>query len=129
MDKSKRTDDSTKKFSVFEVNYDGVFIELPLRYDYGKVLSLKLANSNKMSYSQMLDMLVYKLEYCVDDHFNPLDYWNYEDVYFSGCFDVGGDWIDEHVGYDDRSLPTISKDEFSKEVVLDNGRSSSATSL
>ncbi|GJT66673.1 hypothetical protein Tco_1018153 [Tanacetum coccineum] len=36
---------------------------------------------------------------------------------------------DEHVLYDDRSLPAISKDEFSKEVVLDDGGSSSATSL
>ncbi|GKC27143.1 hypothetical protein Tco_1034437 [Tanacetum coccineum] len=264
MDNSKRIDDFTEKYSVFEVNYDGVFFELPLRYEYGKVLSLKLSNSNRMSYSKMLDMLVYKLECkirglfycihtnsleigltlvegdfdmkkmydmaelyglinlyiahlpknlaayyfknlsfvdyhedikyklksheklkmdaasmtidelvswekeearspylrtpplkprrksiviqgnnlyadflhadCVDDHFDALDYWNYEDVYFSGCFDVGGsstgcDWIDERVGYDDRSLPDISKAEFSKEALLNDGGSSSATSL
>ncbi|GKC12059.1 hypothetical protein Tco_1008841 [Tanacetum coccineum] len=71
---------------------------------------------------------------CVDDHFDALDYWNYEDVYFSGCFDVGGsstgcDWIDERVGYTDRSLPDISKAEFSKEALLNDGGSSSATSL
>nr|GEV43296.1 RNA-directed DNA polymerase, eukaryota, reverse transcriptase zinc-binding domain protein [Tanacetum cinerariifolium] len=134
MDKSKRTDDSTEKFLVFEVNYDGVFIELPLRYDYGKVLSLKLTNSNRMSYSQMLDMLErISVDFlhadCVDDHFDPFDYWNYKDVYFIGCFDFGDDWIDEHVGYDDLSLPTISKDEFSKEIVLDDGGSFSVTSL
>ncbi|GJS97022.1 hypothetical protein Tco_0803990 [Tanacetum coccineum] len=244
MDNSKRIDDFTKKYSVFEVNYDGVFFELPLRYEYGKVLSLKLSNSNRMSYSKMLDMLVYKLECeirdlfycihtncleigltlvegdfdlkkmydmaelyglfnlciahlpknlaayyfknlsfvdyhedikyklksheklkmdaasmtidelvswekeearknlyadflhvdCVDDHLNTLDYWNYEDVYFSGCFDVGSsstgcDWIDERVGYVDRSLSDISKAEFSKEALLDDGGSSFATSL
>ncbi|GJY65794.1 hypothetical protein Tco_0468032, partial [Tanacetum coccineum] len=71
---------------------------------------------------------------CVDDHFDVLDYWKYEDVYVSGSSDVGVsftgyDWIDERVGYDDRSLSAISKDEFSKEVVLDDGGSSSATSL
>ncbi|GJT51246.1 retrovirus-related pol polyprotein from transposon TNT 1-94 [Tanacetum coccineum] len=71
---------------------------------------------------------------CVDDHFDALDYWNYEDVYFSGCFDVGGsstgrDWIDEHVGYTDHSLLDISKAEFSKEALLNDGGSSSATSL
>nr|GEZ52237.1 hypothetical protein [Tanacetum cinerariifolium] len=63
-----------------------------------------------------------------------LDYWNYEDVYFSGCFDVGGsstgcDWIDKRVGYTDRSLSDISKAEFSKEALLNDGGSSSVTSL
>nr|GFA81089.1 hypothetical protein [Tanacetum cinerariifolium] len=71
---------------------------------------------------------------CVDDHFDALDYWNYKDVYFSGCFDVGGfstgcDWIDERVGYTDRSLSDISKAEFLKEALLNDGGSSSATSL
>nr|GEV84271.1 reverse transcriptase domain, reverse transcriptase zinc-binding domain protein [Tanacetum cinerariifolium] len=59
---------------------------------------------------------------------------NYEDVYFSGCFDVGGsrigcDWIDEHVSYDDHSLLDISKAGFSKKALLDYGRPSLATSL
>ncbi|GJS50148.1 hypothetical protein Tco_0600269, partial [Tanacetum coccineum] len=62
MDNSKRIDDSTKNYSLFEVNYDGMFDELPLRYAYGKVLPLKLSNSNRMTYSEILDMLVYKLE-------------------------------------------------------------------
>nr|GEU29510.1 retrovirus-related Pol polyprotein from transposon TNT 1-94 [Tanacetum cinerariifolium] len=80
------------------------------RYEYEKVLSLKLSNSNRMSYSEMLDML------------------NYEDVYFSGCLDVGGsstwcDWIDKLVGYVDRSIPDISKAKFSKEALLDDGGS------
>ncbi|GJX79336.1 hypothetical protein Tco_0327485 [Tanacetum coccineum] len=71
---------------------------------------------------------------CVDDHFDALDYWNYEDVYFSGCFDVGGsstgcDWIDECVGYTDHSLPDIGKAEFLKEALLNDGGSSLATSL
>ncbi|GKC42995.1 hypothetical protein Tco_1060717 [Tanacetum coccineum] len=39
---------------------------------------------------------------CVDDHFDPLDYWKYEDVYDGGCFDVSGsfkgfDLIDEPI--------------------------------
>ncbi|GKC78674.1 hypothetical protein Tco_1129448 [Tanacetum coccineum] len=156
MDNIKRIDDFIEKYSVFEVNYDGVFFELPLRYEYGKVLSLKLSNSNRMSYSEMLDMLVYKLECeirvekvlnfkerisadflhtdCVNDHFDALDYWNYGDVYFSGCFDVGSssigcDWIDKRLGYIDRSLLDISKAGFSKEALLDDGGSSSATSF
>ncbi|GJS42350.1 hypothetical protein Tco_0567393 [Tanacetum coccineum] len=233
MDNRKRIDDLTEKFSLFEVNYDGVFHELPLRYDYGKVLPLKLSNSNRISFSQMLDMIVYKLKCeirslfycipknslemgltiiegdpdikkmydmakmyglinlyivhlprnlaafyirnlsfddyhgdiqfklksheklkmdgatmtfdenlyadflhadCVDDHFDPLDYWKYEDVYGGGCFDVGGsfkvfDWIDEHVGSDDCSLSGKSKDEFSNDVILDDVVSSPATTL
>ncbi|GJZ44104.1 phospholipase-like protein [Tanacetum coccineum] len=62
MDNSKRIDDSTENFSLFEVNYDGMFDERPLRYAYGKVLPLKFSNSNRMTYSEILDMLVYKLE-------------------------------------------------------------------
>nr|GEW90967.1 hypothetical protein [Tanacetum cinerariifolium] len=70
----------------------------------------------------------------VDDHFDLLDYWSYEDMYDGGCCDVGGsfkgfDWIDEPVGYDDRSLPGKSKDEFSNEVILDDGVSSPTTTL
>nr|GFA95804.1 hypothetical protein [Tanacetum cinerariifolium] len=46
---------------------------------------------------------------CVDDHFDPFDYWKYEDVYGGRCFDVGGsftgfDWIDEPMGFEDRVL-------------------------
>ncbi|GJV28214.1 hypothetical protein Tco_1384662 [Tanacetum coccineum] len=263
MDNSKRIDDSSENYSLFEVNYNGMFHELPLRYEYGKVLPLKLSNSKRTSYSQMLDMIVYKLECeiqglfyciprnsleigltivegnpdikkmydmaeirlinlyiahvpknlaayyfrnlsfddyhedidsklksheklkmdaasmtfdevvawekeeslspllrtpplklrrigieflvknlyanflhddCVDDHFDPLDYWKYEDVYGGGCFDVGGsfkgfDWIDEPVGFDDRSLPGKSKDEFLNEVILDDVVSSTTTTL
>nr|GEV16426.1 hypothetical protein [Tanacetum cinerariifolium] len=71
---------------------------------------------------------------CADDHFDPLDYWKYKDVYGGGCFDVGGsfkgfDWIDEPVGSDDRSLPGKSKDEFSNDVILDDVVSSLATTL
>nr|GEZ87002.1 hypothetical protein [Tanacetum cinerariifolium] len=59
---------------------------------------------------------------------------NYKDMYFSGCFDVGGsgtrcDWIDERVGYNDYSLSDISKVEFSKEALLNDSGSSLATSL
>nr|GFA23073.1 hypothetical protein [Tanacetum cinerariifolium] len=137
-------------------------------YGYGKILSLKLSNSNRMSYSEMLDMLIYNYEIFarspylrapplkprrksiefqgknlyadffhadyVDDHFDTLDYWKYEDVYFSGFFNVGGsstgcDWIDECMGYIDRSLSDISKARFSKEALLNDGRSSSSTCL
>nr|GEZ52236.1 hypothetical protein [Tanacetum cinerariifolium] len=52
----------------------------------------------------------------------------------SGCFDVGGsstgcEWIDKCVGYTDRLLLDISKAEFSKEALLNDGGSSSTTSL
>ncbi|GJV52564.1 hypothetical protein Tco_1448305 [Tanacetum coccineum] len=222
MDNSKRIDDSTENYSLFEVNYDGMFDELPLRYAYGKVLPLKFSNSNRMTYSEILDMLVYKLECeiralfysiprnsletasyyfknltfdedhgdiqskvtsheklkshgnlalmtfdesrswkkeqsispllrtpplkkrrkgiafqgknlytdflhvdCVDDHFDVLDHWSYEDVYGGGCFDVSGsfkgfDCIEEPVGCDDGSLPVKIKDEFENEVILDD---------
>nr|GEX79443.1 hypothetical protein [Tanacetum cinerariifolium] len=58
----------------------------------------------------------------------------YEDVYGGSCFDVSGsftcfDSIDERVGYNDRSLTGKSKDEFSNKILLDDGGSSSATSL
>nr|GEV03604.1 hypothetical protein [Tanacetum cinerariifolium] len=71
---------------------------------------------------------------CVDDHFDDLDYYSYEDVYGGDCFDVGSsfkgfDWIDEPVGYDDRSLLGKSTDEFSNEVILDAGVSSPTTIL
>ncbi|GJT20011.1 phospholipase-like protein [Tanacetum coccineum] len=190
MDNSKRIDYSTENYSLFEVNYDGMFDELPLRYAYGKVLPLKLSNSNRKTYSKFLDMLVYKLECeiralfysiprnshgnlalmtfdeirslekeqsispllrtppikkrrkgiafqgknlyadflhadCVDDHFDVLDHWSYEDVYGGGCFDVSGsfkgfDCIEEPVGCDDGSLPVKIKDEFENEVILDD---------
>nr|GEY80914.1 hypothetical protein [Tanacetum cinerariifolium]GEY81539.1 hypothetical protein [Tanacetum cinerariifolium]GEY81543.1 hypothetical protein [Tanacetum cinerariifolium] len=42
---------------------------------------------------------------------------------------TGCDWIDERVGYTDRSLLDISKAEFSKEALLNDGGSSSATYL
>nr|GEV68889.1 hypothetical protein [Tanacetum cinerariifolium] len=63
-----------------------------------------------------------------------IEFLKYEDVYGGGCFDVGGsfkgfDWIDEPVGFDDRSLPGKSKDEFSNEVILDDVVSSVATTL
>ncbi|GJX91220.1 hypothetical protein Tco_0344546 [Tanacetum coccineum] len=50
---------------------------------------------------------------CVDDHFDPLDYGKYKDVYGGSCFYVSGsfkgfDWIDEPMGFDDRSLPATT---------------------
>nr|GEW26010.1 hypothetical protein [Tanacetum cinerariifolium] len=102
---SKRIDDSTEKYSLFEVNYDV------------KNLYADFLHANY-----------------VDDHFDPLDYWKYKDVYGGGCFDVGGsfkgfDWIDEPVGSDDRSLSGKSKDEFSNDVILDDVVSSPITTL
>ncbi|GKB05816.1 hypothetical protein Tco_0834011 [Tanacetum coccineum] len=69
---------------------------------------------------------------CVDDHFDVLDNWSYEDVYGGGCFDVSGsfkgfDCIEEHVGCNGGSLPVKIKDEFSNEVILDDVVSSPAT--
>nr|GEV82567.1 phospholipase-like protein [Tanacetum cinerariifolium] len=85
MEHIKRIDDSTEKYSLFEVNYGGT--EILVKNLYVDFLHVE----------------------CVDDHFDPLDYYKYEDVYGGGCFDVGGsfkgfDWIDERVGSDDRSL-------------------------
>nr|GEX49172.1 hypothetical protein [Tanacetum cinerariifolium] len=70
----------------------------------------------------------------MDDHFDPLDYWKYKDMYGGGFFNVGGsfkgfDWIDEPVGFDDRSLLGKSKDEFSNEVILDDVVPSPETTL
>ncbi|GKD39392.1 hypothetical protein Tco_1259599, partial [Tanacetum coccineum] len=57
-----KTNKLPENYCVFEVNYDGVFNEYPLRYEHGKNLTLKLSKSNKMIFSKMLDMLSYKLE-------------------------------------------------------------------
>nr|GEX33733.1 cytochrome b561/ferric reductase transmembrane [Tanacetum cinerariifolium] len=57
-----RTNELPKNYCMFEVNYDGVFNEYPLRYEHGKNLTLKLSKSNTMIFSKMLDMLSYKLE-------------------------------------------------------------------
>ncbi|GJV05895.1 hypothetical protein Tco_1343551 [Tanacetum coccineum] len=57
-----RTNELPENYCVFEVNYDGVFNEYPLRYEHGKNLTLKLSKSNRMIFSKMLDMLSYKLE-------------------------------------------------------------------
>ncbi|GJS72601.1 hypothetical protein Tco_0705442 [Tanacetum coccineum] len=56
------TNELPENYFVFEVHYDGVFSEYPLRYEHGKTLTLKLSKSNKMLFSKMLDMLSYKLE-------------------------------------------------------------------
>nr|GEW13460.1 F-box domain-containing protein [Tanacetum cinerariifolium] len=152
MDNSKRIDGSTENYSLFEVNYDGMFDERPLRYVYGRVLPLKLSNSNRMTYFELLDMLVYKLEgefkLCFTTPKNttlktpPLKKRRkgiafqgkifYEDVYGGGCFDVSGsfkgfDCIEEPVGCDDGSLPVKIKDEFENELILDDVVSSPAT--
>ncbi|GJW63267.1 hypothetical protein Tco_0115151 [Tanacetum coccineum] len=57
-----RTNEVPANYFVFEVHYNGVFSEYPLRYEHGKTLTLKLSKSNKMLFSKMLDMLSYKLE-------------------------------------------------------------------
>ncbi|GKC64561.1 hypothetical protein Tco_1097159 [Tanacetum coccineum] len=57
-----RTNELPENYFVFEVHYDGVFSEYPLRYEHGNTLTLKLSKSNKMLFSKMLDMLSYKLE-------------------------------------------------------------------
>ncbi|GJS79160.1 phospholipase-like protein [Tanacetum coccineum] len=56
------TNENAENYVLFQVNNDGVFMKYPLRYDHGKILTLKLAKANKMSYSKMLDLLSYKLE-------------------------------------------------------------------
>ncbi|GJS09097.1 hypothetical protein Tco_0365893 [Tanacetum coccineum] len=56
------TNELPENYCVFEVSYDDVFNEYPLRYEYGKKLTLKLSKSNMMIFSKMLDMLSYKLE-------------------------------------------------------------------
>nr|GEV31766.1 hypothetical protein [Tanacetum cinerariifolium] len=173
---SVRIDDSTKKYSLSEVNYDGVFRELPLRNSLEIGLTIvegdpdikKMCDMNEMYglinlyithllrnlaayyfrnlsfddyHRDMHSKLKIKNLYadflnadCADDHFDPLDYWKYKDVYRGGCFDVGGffkgfDWIYELVGSDDHSLSGKSKDEFSNDVILDDVVSSLATTL
>ncbi|GJZ46477.1 phospholipase-like protein [Tanacetum coccineum] len=51
-----------ENYVIFEVNHDGVFNLHPLRYDHGKILTLKLSKLIRMSFSKLLDMLSYKLE-------------------------------------------------------------------
>ncbi|GJS31435.1 phospholipase-like protein, partial [Tanacetum coccineum] len=56
------TNEKPENYVIFEVNYDGVFNLHPLRYDHGKILTLKLSKLIRMSFSKLLDMLSYKLE-------------------------------------------------------------------
>ncbi|GJW75970.1 hypothetical protein Tco_0137652 [Tanacetum coccineum] len=81
--------------------------------------STKLPKNLKNQYAKFLHAD------CVDDHFDPLDYWKYEDVYGGGCFDVGGsfkgfDWIDEHVGSDDRLLQNTLPGETFNEMYMED---------
>ncbi|GJY69509.1 hypothetical protein Tco_0472491 [Tanacetum coccineum] len=57
-----KTNEKPENYVIFEVNYDGVFNLHPLRYDHGKILTLKLSKLIRMSFSKLLDMLSYKLE-------------------------------------------------------------------
>ncbi|GKB30826.1 hypothetical protein Tco_0870227, partial [Tanacetum coccineum] len=56
------TNEKPENYVIFEVNHDGVFNLHPLRYDHGKILTLKLSKLTRMSFSKLLDMLSYKLE-------------------------------------------------------------------
>ncbi|GJZ35946.1 hypothetical protein Tco_0581763, partial [Tanacetum coccineum] len=171
IDNSKRSDDSIEKYSLFEVNYNGMFHELPLRnsleigltivegdpdikkmYDMAELcglINLYIGHVPKTLAAYYFKNLSFddyhgeiqsklksheKLKMDADSmKCDELVSWE-KDVYGGGCFDVGGsfkgfDYIDEHVGYDDCSLPGKSKDEFSNEVILDDGVSSPATTL
>nr|GEW08832.1 hypothetical protein [Tanacetum cinerariifolium] len=126
MDNSKRIDDSTKNYSLFEVNYDGMFDERPLRTPPFKKIRKGTAFQGKNLYVEFLHANY------VDDHFDVLNNWSYKDVYGGGCFDVcvsfkGFNCIEEPVGCDDVSLLVKIKDEFSNEVILDDVVSSLAT--
>ncbi|GJY53468.1 hypothetical protein Tco_0445132 [Tanacetum coccineum] len=113
MDNSKRINDSTENYSLFEVNYDGMFDELPLRTPPLRTPPLKkrrkgIAFQGKNLYADFLHVD------CVDDHFDVLDHWSYEDVYGGGYFNVSGsfkvfDCTEEPVGCDDGSLPVRLK--------------------
>ncbi|GKB49096.1 reverse transcriptase domain-containing protein [Tanacetum coccineum] len=59
---STATNEKPENYVIFEVNHDGVFNLHPLRYDHGKILTLKLSKLIRMSFSKLLDMLSYKLE-------------------------------------------------------------------
>nr|GEW11473.1 hypothetical protein [Tanacetum cinerariifolium] len=59
----RQTNEKPENYFIFEVNYDGVFNLHPLRYDHGKILTLKLSKLIRTSFSKLLDMLSYKLEY------------------------------------------------------------------
>ncbi|GKD96447.1 hypothetical protein Tco_1380344, partial [Tanacetum coccineum] len=104
MDNSKRIDDSTKKYSLFEVNYDGMFNERPL--SHGKLALMTSDESCSWKKEQSLSPLLrtqplkkrrkgiafqgknlyadFLHADCVDDHFDVLDNWSYEDVYGGG---------------------------------------------
>nr|GEV43642.1 phospholipase-like protein [Tanacetum cinerariifolium] len=58
----RRTNEKPENYVIFEVNYDGVFNLHPLRYDHGKILTLKLSKLIRSSFLKLLDMLSYKLE-------------------------------------------------------------------
>ncbi|GJQ99709.1 hypothetical protein Tco_0522694 [Tanacetum coccineum] len=152
MDNSKRIDDSTENYSLFEVNYDGMFDERPL--SLGKLALMTFDESRSWEKEQSISPLLripplkkrrkgitfqgknlyadFLHDDCVDDHFDVLNNWSYEDVYGGGCFDVSGsfkgfDCIEEPVGCDDGSLPVKIKDEFENEVILDDVVSSPTT--
>ncbi|GKA05261.1 hypothetical protein Tco_0684381 [Tanacetum coccineum] len=119
MDNSKRIDDSIENYSLFEVHYDGMFVELPLRTPPLKKRRKGIAFQGKNLYADFLHAD------CVDDYFDVLDHWSYEDVYGGGCFDVSGsfkgfDCIEEPVGCDDGPLSVKIKDEFENEVILED---------
>nr|GEX14476.1 phospholipase-like protein [Tanacetum cinerariifolium] len=121
MDNSKRINDSTENYSLFKVKYDGMFDERPLRKE-----------ENVLLFKGRICMRIFLHADCVNDHFDVLDNWSYEDVYGGGCFDVCGsfkgfDCIEEPVGCVDGSLPGKIKDEFLNEVILDDVVSSPAT--
>nr|GEU63715.1 hypothetical protein [Tanacetum cinerariifolium] len=99
IDKLRRqTYEKPENHVIFEVNYDGVFNLQPLRYDHDKVLTLKLSKLILMSFSKLLDMLSYKLEYVG----RPSMY------------------VDETIVCDGYSLPDIQKECFSNSLPLDS---------
>nr|GEW86598.1 pentatricopeptide repeat-containing protein [Tanacetum cinerariifolium] len=163
IDTRKRIDDSTENYSLFKVNYDGMFDERPLSHfprnlasyyfknltfdeDHGDIQS-KVTSHEKLKSHGKLDLMTFdescswekeqsispllktpplkkrrkgidfqgKNSYadflhadCVNDYFDVLDNWSYEDVY-GGFFDI--------------------KDEFENEVILDDVVSSPSTLL
>ena len=52
----------TTKYLVFEIHYDGVFMKMPtLKYVNGKIMSLQVSKTNRMSFDNLLDILRDKL--------------------------------------------------------------------
>ncbi|GJT40759.1 hypothetical protein Tco_0940624 [Tanacetum coccineum] len=131
MDNSKRIDDSIENYSLFEVNYDGMFDEQPLRNSLESGLTIIECDNDVKKMYDTDELYSRKLALMTFDESRS---WEKEQS-ISKLLRTpplkkrrkGFDCIEEPVGCDDGSLPGKIKDEFSNEVILDDVVSSPAT--